>query len=274
MMHYGTPNASAATNTKNRVRDTSPQSGLCAVCLDGCPGLCEVGKSSFRGREVIYPAPFGKITAGATKEYPVDYSHLNIQGTCVGAIGIEADSDKALFTNVSTEVVIGGKHKVKLKVPIFTGALGSTNIARDNWEGMAVGGAISGIMVVIGENIIGMDHDAEIRNGRVVKSPELERRVNTFKRWHDGYGAIVLQQNVEDGRLGSPEYAVEKLGVECLELKWGQGAKDIGGEVKLTSLERARELKKRGYVVVPDPDDPVTIKGFQEGAFKEFERHS
>lgn len=273
-MHYGTPNASAATNTKNRVQDISPQSGLCGVCLDGCPGLCEVGKSSFRGREVIYPAPFGKITAGATKEYPVDYSHLNIQGTCVGAIGIEADSDKALFTNVSTGVEIGGQHKVKLKVPIFTGALGSTNIARDNWEGMAIGGAISGIMVVIGENIIGMDHNAEIRDGRVVKSPELERRVGIFKRWHDGYGAVVLQQNVEDARLGAPEYAVEKLGVECLELKWGQGAKDIGGEVKLKTMERALELKKRGYVVVPDPEDLTVARAFREGAFKEFERHS
>lgn len=274
MVHYGTPNASAATSTKNRVTDISPQSGLCSVCLDGCPGLCEVGKSSFRGREVIYPSPFGKITAGATKEYPVDYSHINIQGTCVGAVGIEADSDRALFTNVSTEVEIGDKHKVKLKVPIFTGALGSTDIARDNWEGMAVGGAISGIMVVIGENIIGMDHNAEIKKGRVVKSPELSRRVGTFKKWYDGYGSVVLQQNVEDGRLGSPEYAVEKLGVECLELKWGQGAKNIGGEVKLTSVERALELKKRGYVVVPDPEDPVVVKAFNEGAFREFERHS
>src|SRR5512135_2975486 len=154
-MNYGMPNASAATGTKNRVSDAAPQSGLCSVCLDGCPGLCEVGKSSFRGREVIYPSPFGKVTAGAIKSYPVDYSHLNIQGTCVGAVGMEADSDKALFTNVSTEAEIGSEHKVKLKVPVFTGALGSTNIARDNWEGMAIGGAIAGIMVVIGENIAG-----------------------------------------------------------------------------------------------------------------------
>ena len=274
MVNYGTPNASSATGTKNRVSDTAPSSGICSVCLDGCPGLCEIGKSSFRGREVLYPVPFGKVTAGAVKQFPVDYSHLNIQGTCVGAIGVEADSDKALFTNVSTEVEIGKKHKVKLKLPIFTGALGSTNIARDNWEGMAIGAAISGIMVVIGENIVGMDHEAEFKNNRIVKSPELERRVNTFKKWHDGYGAIVLQQNVEDGRLGSPEYAVEKLGVKCLELKWGQGAKDIGGEVKLKTLERALELKKRGYVVVPDPEDPVVVKGFKEGAFREFERHS
>ncbi len=274
-MNYGIPNASAATGTKNRVADAAPHSGLCSVCLDGCPGLCEVGKSSFRGREVLYPAPFGKITAGATKKYPVDYSHINIQGTCVGAVGIEADSDRALFTNVSTEVEIGDTYKVRLKVPVFTGALGSTNIARDNWEGMAIGGAISGIMVVIGENIVGMDQGVEFKNGRVIKSPELERRVETFKRWHDGdYGAIVLQQNVEDGRLAAPEYAVEKLGVECLELKWGQGAKNIGGEVKLKTIESALELKKRGYVVVPDPEEPAVAKAFRERAFKEFERHS
>lgn len=273
-MNYGTPNASAATGTKNRVSDPAPSSGICSVCLDGCPGLCEIGKSSFRGREVLYPAPFGKVTAGAVKQYPVDYSHLNIQGTCIGAIGVEADSDKALFTNVSTEVEIGKKHKIKLKLPVFTGALGSTNIARDNWEGMAIGGAISGLMVVIGENVVGMDPKAEIVNGKVVKSPELERRVKSFNEWSEGYGAIVLQQNVEDGRLGSPEYAVEKLGVECLELKWGQGAKDIGGEVKLKTLDRALELKKRGYIVQPNPEDPVVQKAFREGAFKEFERHS
>lgn len=273
-MNHNMPNASSATGTKNRVADAAPSSGLCSVCLDGCPGLCEVGKSSFRGREVLYPSPFGKITAGATKRYPVDYSHLNIQGTCVGAIGIEADSDKALFTNVSTEVAVGNSHKVKLKLPVFTGALGSTNIARDNWDGMAIGAAISGIMVVIGENIVGMDPHAEFRKGRIVKSPELERRVDTFKRWNDGYGAVVLQQNVEDGRLGAPEYAVDKLGVECLELKWGQGAKNIGGEVKLKTIERALELKKRGYVVVPDPEDTVAVSAFKEGAFREFERHS
>ena len=273
-MNYGTPNASAATGTKNRISDPAPSSGICSACLDGCPGLCEIGKSSFRGREVLYPQPFGKVTAGAVKEYPVDYSHLNIQGTCVGAVGMEADSDKALFTHVSTETSIGNKHKVKLTIPIFTGALGSTNIARDNWDGMAIGGAISGIMVVIGENIVGMDHHAEIKKGRVVKSPELERRVKTFNEWSEGYGAIVLQQNVEDERIGSPEYAVEKLGVECIELKWGQGAKNIGGEVKLKTLDRALELKRRGYVVLPDPEDPVVQKGFKEGAFREFERHS
>ena len=149
------------------------------------------------------------------------------------------------------------------EVPIFTGALGSTNIARDNWEGLAIGAAISGIMVVIGENVVGMDPDAEIKGGKVVNSPELSRRVKTYNEWKESHGAIILQQNVEDARLGSPEYAVEKLGVECLELKWGQGAKNIGGEVKLKTLERALELKSRGYIVLPDPEDKIVQKAFQ-----------
>ena len=273
-MNPGQANASSATGTRNRVTDAAPQSGICSVCLDGCPGPCEVGKSSYRGREVIYPLPFGKVTAGATKQYPVDYSHLNIQGTCVGAVGIEADSDKAIFPAVSTETELGRRHKIKLSLPIFTGALGSTDIAKDNWEGLAIGAAISGIMVVIGENVVGMDPKAEIHHGHVSHSPELERRVKCFKEWHNGAGDIILQQNVEDTRLRSAEYAIDKLGVNCIELKWGQGAKDIGGEVKLKSMARAEELKKRGYIVVPDPTDASVRKAFEEEEFKEFERHS
>ncbi|GAB4387878.1 MAG: FMN-binding glutamate synthase family protein [Thermodesulfovibrionales bacterium] len=274
MLNHGQPNASSATGTRNRVPDSAPSSGICSVCLDGCPGPCEIAKSSYRGREMLYPKPFGKITAGATKGYPVDYSDLNIQGTCVGAVGVAADPDKAVFPAVSTETRLGKKHKVRLSVPVFTGALGSTDIAKDNWEGLAIGAAISGIMVVIGENVVGMDPEAEIKKGRVVKSPELERRVKCFKEWQDKAGAIILQQNVEDTRLGSAEYAIEKLGVRCIELKWGQGAKNIGGEVKLKSLERALELKKRGYVVLPDPTDPVVKRAFEEEEFREFERHS
>jgi len=139
---------------------------------------------------------------------------------------------------------------------------------------MAIAAAISGTLVVVGENVCGMDPEAEIKNGRVVRSPEMERRVKTFQKWYDGYGGIIVQYNVEDGRLGVPEYAVEKLGVQIIEPKWGQGAKDIGGEVKLGTLERALQLKSRGYIVLPDPGDPVIQEAFKQGDFKEFERHS
>jgi glutamate synthase domain-containing protein 2 len=33
-------------------------------------------------------------------------------------------------------------------------------------------------------------------------------------------------------------------------------------------------LKERGYIVLPDPTDPIVIKSFENGNFKEFERHS
>ncbi len=68
--------------------------------------------------------------------------------------------------------------------------------------------------------------------------------------------------------------AIEKLGVECVELKWGQGAKDIGGEVKIADLKKAQMLYERGYIVLPNPTDPHVIRAFEQGAFKEFERHS
>lgn len=273
-MSLSKPNASAATVTTTRVA-AAPLSGLCVTCVDGCPGYCEVGRSALRGREIIYPQPFGKITAGAEKDYPVDFSHFNIQGTCVGAVGIEADPDKAIFPAVDVSTRVGsGEHKVKMKYPFFTGALGSTEIARVNWEGCAVGAAICGTILVCGENVCGMDPDAEFKNGRVVKSPELERRVRTFKEWYDGHGLMVVQLNVEDTRLGVAEYAIQDLGVEGIELKWGQGAKSIGGEVKLPSLERALQLKQRGYIVQPDPEDPEVQELYRMGGLSEFERHS
>ena len=267
------PNASAATLTKNRVA-AAPLSGICVTCLDGCLGPCEVGRSAIRGREMIYPQPFSKVTAGSEKDYPVDFSHFNIQGTAVGAVGVAANSDDAAFPNVKLTTKVGRKGDLKLDVPFFTGALGSTEIARVNWEGTAIGAALCGTLVVIGENVCGMDPDSKIENGKVADSPELKRRVKVFNDWSHGAGGIVVQYNVEDGRLGVPEYAVNKLGVQIIEPKWGQGAKDIGGEVKLPSLERALQLRRRGYMVFPDPELPEVQAAFKAGAFKEFERHS
>jgi glutamate synthase domain-containing protein 2 len=62
--------------------------------------------------------------------------------------------------------------------------------------------------------------------------------------------------------------------VGIVELKWGQGAKDIGGEVKIKDLAKAQMLKSRGYVVFPNPMDPEVIDAFKRGVFSEFERHS
>jgi len=269
-------NASAATLTKNRTENSIvPLSGMCVTCVDGCIGMCEIGKSAYRGHEVIYPQPFGIITAASEKNYPIDYSHFNIMGTAVGAHGIEPDSDKAIFPNVKVEQTIGHDKGIKVRFPVVVPGLGSTNIAKNNWDGLAIGAAISGIILTVGENVVAMDMEAEIKGGKILKAPDLEYRVKTYMNWQQkGYGAVVVQANVEDTRLKVQEFAIEKFGVTAVELKWGQGAKDIGGEVKIKDLKKAQELKKRGYIVLPDPLDPNVIEAFEKKSFSEFERHS
>jgi glutamate synthase domain-containing protein 2 len=278
-MNLRRPNSDESTGTYNRSRDVTPMSGICSRCLDGCKGGCEIWLSSFRGREVLYPGPFGGVTAGSDKNYPVDYSHLNIQGYARGAKGlpkgVKGDPDTALFPKVDTETKYGWTKKVKLRVPIFTGALGSTEIARKNWEHFAIGAAISGITLVCGENVCGIDPDLKLdSNGKITKSPEMDRRIEIYNKFYEGYGELLVQMNVEDTRFGVAEYVSSKHGLETIELKWGQGAKCIGGEIKVKSLNRAVELKKRGYVVSPDPTLKENQAAFNDGAIKEFERHS
>jgi len=275
-MTYTRLNSSAATLTKNRTEDSiSPFSGMCVTCVDGCIGMCEIGKSAYRGAEMIYPQPFGIITTASQKDYPVDLSHFTILGRATGAWGVEPDSNKALFPNVDLETTIGREPGIRSKLPFILAAMGSTNIAKNNWPGIAAGAAITGTCITVGENVCGMDMNAKFSDGRVISSPELEERVKLFRDWQtDGYGDIIIQANVEDTMLGVQEYAIRKLGVKAVELKWGQGAKDIGGEVKIRDLAKAQELQRRGYVVLPNPTDPVVVEAFQRGSFHEFERHS
>jgi glutamate synthase domain-containing protein 2 len=278
-MNLQQPNANEVTQTANRSRDVAPVSGICTRCIDGCRGNCEVFKSSFRGREVLYPGPFGTLTAGGDKDYPIDYSHLNIAGYAMGAEGLPdgvvGNPDNTLFPMVDTETSYGNETKVKMRVPVFTGALGSTEIARKNWDHFAAGAGVAGISLVCGENVCGIDPALERGDdGKVTRSPDMERRVEQYRRWHEGYGDLLVQLNVEDTRLGVAEYVIDKLGVECIELKWGQGAKCIGGEIQVDSLDRALELQNRGYLVTPDPSDPGNQASYRDHALKHFERHS
>jgi glutamate synthase domain-containing protein 2 len=273
------PNSNEVTQTSNRSRSVSPVSGICTRCIDGCRGNCEIFKSSFRGREVLYPGPFGTLTAGGDKNYPIDYSHLNIQGYALGAEGLPGgqvgNPDNTLFPMVSTETEYGCGTKVKMCMPIFTGALGSTDIARKNWEHFAAGAGIAGITIVCGENVCGIDPELELDSkGKIKKAPNMAQRVAQYRRWHEGYGDMIVQMNVEDTRLGVAEYVIGELGIESIELKWGQGAKCIGGEIQVDSIERALELQKRGYLVTPDPSIEAHQVAFKDGALKHFERHS
>ncbi|MGD6810020.1 MAG: glutamate synthase-related protein [Candidatus Bathyarchaeia archaeon] len=267
-------NGKSTSGTNTRVKDTSTISGMCPICIHDCPILCEISLSAFRGREALYPQPnqFGTSTAGAQKNFGLDWSHFSIQAGLFEAQGIPKASQEAIFPNVNTQVTVGG---IPLKLPILTGAFGSTEVARANWDALAIGAALSGVSVTMGENIAGMDVQAQFTDGKITHSPELKRRVDSFRKFWDGkYGDVIIQTNVEDQRLGIDAYALSKLEVNIIERKWGQGAKAIGGEVRLKDIEKAILLKKRGYIVIPDPEDPVVQQAFKDGVFNTFERHS
>lgn len=257
------------------------ESGLCSLCRIDCKGKCEVWLASIRGRELLYPRDFGNVTAGSGNvvHVGVSYNSLRIVGRLYGSKGVPEglshSVDDCVFPNVSTEGEFGNVHKVKFRVPIISGAMGSTFVAAKCWEPLAIGAALAGFPIVVGENVVGVDKETVFEGGKIVKAPELDRRITSFLRYYDGYGAIIFQMNVEDTRNKVAEYVIEKYGDDVIvELKWGQGAKCIGGEIQVDDLDYALLLKRRGYVVDPDPEIPEVQEAFKKGAIKAFARHS
>ena len=277
-MQYDKINDALGTVNRGNVAE----SGLCTLCRADCKGQCETFVSSMRGRKLLYPRDFGAVTAGSrnVNELGVCYNALRIEGYNYGAKGlpegVSNSADDCIFPNVDITASFGKEIKTHAAVPIMTGALGSTFIAAKYWDSFAVGAALVGYPIVIGENVVGVDREAVLENGKIVKAPELDRRINTYLKYYDGtHGAIIAQMNVEDTRNGVAEYIIDKFGDKVIiELKWGQGAKDIGGEIQVTSIEYAKFLKDRGYVVDPDPYMPEVAQAFEHGAIKSFARHS
>ena len=270
--------------TTNRGNPT--ESGLCTLCRADCTGKCETWLSSLVGRKLLYPRSFGIVTAGSnnTTHVGVSYNSLRIQGYAYGAHGLNpglsTDPDDCIFPNVDLTTEFGRQMKTKVRMPLMTGALGSTFIAQKYWDSFAIGGALTGIPVVIGENVVGVDRHSKIgtgtaKKGKIESAPELERRIDGYLRYFDGYGAIIVQLNVEDTRSGVAEFVADKYGDKCIiELKWGQGAKNIGGEIQVRSIDYALFLKERGYIVDPDPTLPEVQEAFENGSIKSFARHS
>jgi hypothetical protein len=276
---YEWPKQNDVLGTVNR--GTPCESGLCTLCRADCKGKCETWMSSLVGRKLLYPRDFGSITSGSGNSFALGagYHSVRIQGHAWGAgglkPGVSADADGCIFPNVSTEVEFGVAVKTRCRIPLMTGALGSTFIATKYWESFAAGAALVGIPIVVGENVVGVDKLSTLKDGKVSAAPELDRRIEVFKRYADGYGTVIVQLNVEDTRCGVAEYIAGKHGDDVMiELKWGQGAKDIGGEIMVTDIEYARFLKARGYIVDPDPNDPVVEQSYRSGGVRAFARHS
>ena len=217
-MSYYSSLGNTTSNTHLRTpQNVSEFSGMCSVCTSNCTGTCEIGLSAVRGSEAIYPYMTDINQFASDKKYPLDYSHLNINGRVFDAYGIEADTDKATYPNANLETTFGRVHKVPLKAPLVFPAM-----AKLNWRDYFAGAALAGVVVVVGEDVVAKDPKLVLENGKVVESPLLEEMVMAFKRYHKGYGDIIVQANEDDERLGVLEFAINKLKVESVELKFGQ----------------------------------------------------
>jgi hypothetical protein len=262
-------------------RGEPAESGLCTLCRADCTGRCETWLSSMAGRTMLYPRDFGGVTAGSgkTSHVGVSYESLRIQGYNYGAYGLSAEHGgngaSHVFPNVDVSTAFGASETTQAAMPIMTGALGSTFIAQKYWESFAIGAALVGIPIVIGENVVGVDRASEFANGRIQKAPELDRRIDTYLRYAGDEGAIIVQMNVEDTENGVAEYVAEHYSDRVvIELKWGQGAKDIGGEIQVNDLDYALFLRDRGYVLDPDPYRKEVQDAFRHGWITSFARHS
>lgn len=267
-MSFSPSLGSTITNTKMRTPEKlSPFSGMCSVCTAECIGSCEIGYSAIRGEEALYPTGADKSQFASEKDYPVDFSHFNINGHVFGAEGIEADTYKASFPNVDISTTVGIDNPIKLKAPFILPAM-----AKLNWPDYYAGAAVSGIMAVIGEDAVVKDTELEMKNNRVVKSPFLEKMLSSFNKYNHGYGDIVLQANVDDEHIRVLDYAITELGATTVELKFGQAAKGIQGMGFVYKLEDALEFQKKGYLIIPDPSDPDVQEKHKKGIGPHFQR--
>ena len=201
-----------ALGTANR--GVACESGLCTLCRADCQGKCETWLSCLLGRKLLYPRDFGTTTSGSanTTSLGVGYHALRISGRAFGshglAPGLTRDPDDCMFPNVDLTTEFGCRSKTRCRLPVMTGALGSTKVAGDHWEALAVGAAICGFPIVIGENVAGVDPEATFEDGRISGSPALDERIETYLRYHDGAGAIIVQLNVEDLRRSVPDLSL------------------------------------------------------------------
>lgn len=264
-MSYSPSLSSAFNNTKNRSDKLSPQSGMCSLCTEDCVGTCELGLAAILGAQTVYPTTTGTNQVGSEKDYPIDYSHFNINGHVFGAVGANPTYEEANIFSVNLEKKFGKFNTVKMKMPIILPAL-----IKLNWEDYFAGAAMAGVCCVIGEDSRNKDPELEIKDGKVVKFPILKNMLDAFRKYDRGYGQIILQCNVEDDLLGIPEYAIKNENVKGIEFKFGQSAKGTQPAKRLKDINEALKKYQLGNIVHPNPTDPKIIKAYEEGVCPNF----
>lgn len=261
-------------------RGTPCESGLCGYCRTDCQGRCETWLSSLVGRATLFPHAYGNATIGCDDMHhnEVSYNALRVRGAVFGSTGF--DRDRALagdiaYADAELETTLGTFSKTPCRFPFLIGALSRNPVVDRFWDSFAVGAALCGIPLVIGENVGGGDRASVFENGRLRALPDMDNRIAAYRRFYDGFGRLFVQLNVNDAHNGVGPYVAEKYGRDVtIEIKWGQGAKPIGGEGLIRDIEHARFMKSRGYCVRPDPTDPEVEAAFRAGRFTAFTRYT
>lgn len=259
-MSYSPGLSSAFNDTTNRSKHISPQSGMCSFCTEECDGTCEIALAAVLGAQTVYPTNTGANQVASEKDYPIDFSHFNINGRVFGASGANPTYEEANIYHVKLGRVFGRHNPVKLAMPIILPAL-----IKMNWEDYFGGAAMAGVCCVIGEDARKKDPELRIEDGRVTHFPALKKMLDAFRNYHRGFGQIVLQCNVEDDMLGVPEYAIRVQGAEAIELKFGQGAKGTQPVYRQRDREEALKTQALGLMVYPDPRAPDVIQAYDDG---------
>lgn len=255
------PLASSLTQTSLRTpASVCDCSGMCAACVQGCTGVCEIGLSAVRGSEAAYPYHTATTQFASRKAYPFDYSHFNINGRVFAAQGAPVDMEHTTPASVRLDCTIGEKTPIRCRAPFILPAM-----AKLNWWDYYAGAAMAGVPVIIGENAVKndplLDHDS---SGKVSHAPLLQEMISQFRRFDRGYGDIILQVNADDLAVGTAEYALKNCTLTSVEIKFGQAAKGIQ-HVAPASYEEAKWLKDNGYLVEPDPYAEETRRRLLEG---------
>ncbi len=264
-MSFSPPLNSGFTFAKNRSSYISPQSGMCSFCTEDCEGTCELAQAAVLGAQTVYPMTTGSNQIASEKDYPIDFSHFNINGRTFGAQGVNETSDDATIFNVNLERTYGTVNPVTMTMPVMLPAL-----YKLNWQDYFSGAAMAGVTCIIGEDGRNNDPDLKIKNGTVTDFPLLGRTFDCFRKYYRGYGQIVLQCNGDDNLLGIPQLAIQKYGAEAIEIKFGQSAKGTQPVRLVKDIETALEKQQRGDLVHPDPCDPAVQKAYSDGVCPNF----
>jgi len=143
---------------------------MCSLCTEECPGTSEIAQAAVLGKITVYPTTTGANQIASEKDYPIDFSHFNINGRAFGALGVEADLEHGEIFNVNLASEYGYDNKVKLDLPIVLPA-----IIKMNWVDYFGGAAMAGVTCVAGENARKRDAELEMTDGKITSFPMLQK---------------------------------------------------------------------------------------------------